>query len=336
MPKRMNKFAVALTLASLHLASSCAVLPREAPLPASVVQEPLAVPDSLPPAIGELRQTFRVKYDAAAKEHASAMRAAYPLITQDLLNMTLHPTTGNPVRFAMEQNGYLLVSHIADAPMTVYTTVAIQGFGELTPTVEEDLTTYAGQLKQAVVDLNGLEIPPLLRADLVSILESTATLIGDAVATGSLTETQFASFVVPLRPRIRNALRAGARQQLVQYREQMNRWRAEYPYESWQELRVVVLGFNPARQDDTLLQFFQWLLREPDYERRVVLAEFPGPVSADNKLTDEAMALETLTRVDLDQAASMAVFGDPSVLQQDVMGPAAASILESWGPSDWP
>mgnify|MGYP001216546088 CR=1 FL=1 len=103
--------------------------------------------------------------------------------------------------------------------------------------------------------------------------------------------------------------------------------------EATQKLRVVVMGFHQPRQLWTPKQFFQWLLREPDYEHRVVYAEFQHPFFGAGRAEAEDKALELLTKVDFDQSAAEVFLGDRTGLGSDVLGGYAKDIIKSWGPS---
>ena len=99
---------------------------------------------------------------------------------------------------------------------------------------------------------------------------------------------EFAAYAEPLRPLIHENFRIGASEQLVQFKAQMKLWKEQFPDEKWGELRVVVLGFHQAREQFALSEFFQWLLKEPGYENRVVFAEFQGSLSGAAREAAEA------------------------------------------------
>ena len=127
----------------------------------------------------------------------------------------------------------------------------------------------------------------------------------------------------------------GAKEQLDQFKAQMEKWKTEYPNENWEDLRVVVMGFHQARDLYALKLFFQWLLKEPDFEKKVVFAEYQFSIFGDQKEKAEELALLLLTKVDFEKEPSLFLLGNETQLQKDVMGPAAQKILKAWGQSDW-
>jgi hypothetical protein len=93
---------------------------------------------------------------------------------------------------------------------------------------------------------------------------------------------------------------------------------------------VAVLGFHQPREQYTIKLFFQWLLQEPNYEKRVVYVEFQTSFSGDHLGDAENIAVALLTKIDFELDASTLIFGEPKTLQIDVMGPAAQRILQTW------
>ena len=111
----------------------------------------------------------------------------------------------------------------------------------------------------------------------------------------------------------------------------MNIWKTTYPKEDWSELRVAVIGFHQPRESYALKLFFQWLLEEPEVEKRVVYAEYQFSIFGKNKEQAENLAIELLSKVDFEKEASLFLLGDETLLQKDVMGPSTEEILKKWG-----
>ena len=61
--------------------------------------------------------------------------------------------------------------------------------------------------------------------------------VRQSIGKQSASREEFRAYVAPLRDAIRENLRTGAHEQLMQFAEQMKVWRAEYPAENWDELR---------------------------------------------------------------------------------------------------
>lgn len=299
---------------------------------------PQTPPKSSSTPISALARTFRASYDSAIERHAAKMRASYPIVTQDLLNMTLLRPGAAPEPFTtMAKRTYFLVAHTSHPPLTIYSILSKQGFGDLNDATVAELTSYRDQLKQAVdSDKTGDGVEPNLRARLFPIMKASLRYLEESIARRSATRQSFENYARPLRETIRGNFQIAAQEQLTQFKAKMDAWQAAYPNENWSALRVVVMGGHQARDLYALKLFFQWLLREPGYEKRVVYAEDQTmPVGLDLP-SAEVSGLELLTKVDFDNDVGQIIFGDPSIMQRDVIGPAAQSILKEWGPTQWP
>ena len=259
-----------------------------------------------------------------------------PIIVQHLLDMELHRSNGEVIPFQMKKKRYFTMAAASHPPLAIYSILVSQGgFGALTAQTVSQLSELRAVMSEARKEVvNVLETPVAERV--VYSFGAAEELLDRAMAQGRLSQEEFASYALRVRPVIEANLELGAMEQLVQYKEQLDRWRAEFLSEDWKRLRVVVIGFHQARELYALKLFFQWLLHEPDYEHRVVFAEFQDSVSGANAKEADARALELLTKVDLDQPLGELVLGDSSAMGRDVMGPAAARILKEWGTPAWP
>jgi hypothetical protein len=329
---RAKRLAGALPLLLAILAGCATVEPRT---PAHL-GESLAVSMPLPESIGELRTAFRTRYNEALAAHAQHLRSTSPIITQDLLNMTLLRPDGPPVRFSMNAGPYLLMANTSHPPLTVYAILSIEGFGALSAATRQQLADYEQSLQKALDQIKTMGLPTDVQARLGSIVSNTENFIADSLQTGVATREGFEAYARTSRELIRGNLRTGANEQLLQFRHQMNAWKTEFPQENWADLRVVVLGIHQARDEYASKLFFQWLLREPGYEDHVVYAEFTAPPSGEARAAAEAQALQLLTKVDFEHDAGRLIFGDATILQKDVMGPATIEILREWGAPNWP
>ena len=287
-------------------------------------------------AMGHLRRAFRRHYDTAVAAHEDQLRSKFPLITQDLLNMTLWLPDGRSSEFSMKTDTYMLMASISHPPLAVYSSLSAAGFGPLPETTRTELATYSRTLDAATADIQSQTLDEATKRRLVTILNQTKAFVDTGVTRGSVTREEFVDYVKPLRALLRENLQVGAMEQLVQFKARMESWRAEFPAERWDQLRVVVLGGHQARDQYALKQFFQWLLREPGYEQRVVYAESQVLPSGENKAPAVKRGFELLTKVDFELEAAEAVFGEAALLQHDVMGPAAEQIIDGWGKSTWP
>ncbi|MYJ95791.1 MAG: hypothetical protein F4053_09475 [Proteobacteria bacterium] len=120
-----------------------------------------------------------------------------------------------------------------------------------------------------------------------------------------------------------------------QFGAQMERWQSEYPDEDSDDLRVVILGMHQPRDLYSLTQFFQWLLSLEETKPRIVYAEYQHSFFGDDLAIAQDLAIELITKVDLDRMVSDAVFDDETYLESDVMGRATRRIMATWSESDF-
>lgn len=304
-------------------------------------QTPTPYPTSLTPsasAIDILKGDFRSIYDKATEFHRTNVIRKYPVITQDLLNMTLTRTDGTKVRYQMDKKLYFLMAHTSHPPLAIFSALSMDNLDRLSDETVKWLVDYAEHLAAASKEVSTLSIDGQTAERLRRILDGSAEYAKTTARNRKTNNREFLLYVTPLRSLIQQNLQVGAREQLSQFRAKMDAWRVEFPDEKWSEVRVAVLGFHQPRDKYALKLFFRWLLNEPGYENRVIYAEFQDSVFSTKIKREEAeaQAVELLTKVDFDLRASTSVFGAPEVLQTDVMGPATVGILRSWGASSWP
>lgn len=314
------RFAAALLTGGAML-SACAVQPAS---------------DIAVPASPSLRTEFRRAYNGAIAQHRAAVILASPVVIQDLLGMTLITSDGQRLRYEIDKTVYFALANNSHPPYGVYSIIAEQGFGELSAEQLAQLADYRTAILTSMKSLGDIGLGAVVEQRLLTILERSRDFIDTISAAKMVSEAEFLAFVTPLRPLFADNFRLAAMEQLRQFRAQMQRYKAEFPDQDWQNLRVVVMGFHQPRQLWTPKQFFQWLLREPDYEHRVVYAEFQHPFFGANRAAAEDKALELLTKVDFDQKAAEVFLGDRTGLGSDVLGSYARDIIKSWGPSAFP
>ena len=308
------------TVLLLALLSGCAALP------ASDIAAPAAPSPSL-------RNEFRRAYDGAIEQHRAAVILASPVVIQDFLGMTLITSDGQRLRYEIDKTVYFALANNSHPPYGIYSIIAMQGYGELSAAQQAQLADYRAAILASLEGLSDIGLSAVVEQRLLTILERSRDFIDTISAAGTVSEAEFLAFVTPLRPLFSANFQLAALEQLRQFRAQMQRYKADFPDQDWQKLRVVVMGFHQPRQLWTPKQFFQWLLREPDYEHRVVYAEFQHPFFGTRRAEAEDKALELLTKVDFDQSAAEVFLGDRTGLGSDVLGGYAKDIIKSWGPS---
>src|SRR5215213_9646492 len=80
------------------------------------------------PALNNLKEAFRSAYDEAITNHGTKLSANFPVITQDLLNMTLIRPNGTKLRYSMDKRIYFLMAHSSHPPLTIYSILSRDGF----------------------------------------------------------------------------------------------------------------------------------------------------------------------------------------------------------------
>lgn len=306
-------------------------------------QDVLSLSSKLPKAnqtantpLEDIRKAFRTSYNEAIDSHSKKIISNYPVITQDLLNMTLIRSNGNKIRYSMDKLMYFLMANTSHPPLTIYSILSRNGFGTLLPETVQSLEVYLDKLSRAALEVRDMPLDQKVKRRILNVLNLSRKYIETISSNKKTSIGQFRAYVAPLRKSINSNLYVGAHEQLVQFKRQVDKWRQEFPEENWKELRVVIIGFHQPREEYALKLFFQWLLREPKYEKSVVYAEFQTSISGAERENAERFALLQLTKVDFDLEASSLIFGAPHILQRDVMGPSSVKILRHWGKSRWP
>lgn len=287
-------------------------------------------------ALEDLRKAFRSSYNDAIAFHEKNVLHRYPVITQDLLNMTLIRSNGETERYSMDRKRYFLMANTSHPVLAIYSILSKDGFSTVSKQTIVELENYLTKLSKAAEEVKSLSIEPEVKTRILFVLTSSAEYVQSVIRSGKTSLDEFERYARPLRHAIDENLYVGAEEQLIQFKEQVNKWRLQFPEEKWNQLRVVVLSFHQGREKYALTLFFKWLLHEPNYEKRVVYAEFQSSISGAERDNAEKLALVLLTKVDFDLEASTRIFGNPRTLQVDVMGPAAVKILKGWGKSGWP
>jgi len=301
--------------------------------PTQPVRDPVPAPTS---AVGALDAAFVDAYQRAVQDHLTTLRREGPIILNDFLNMTLYLPRDRTERFLMDKKIYFLLARTTHPPLALYSILATQGFGPLTDPTRQALAHYVELLARTHDEVANMAIDGEMRQRLIALLTRSNNYAEDLLRKGVASPEGFRAYVQTVRPLIDANLETGAREQLDQFKAQLDQWRAEFPQERWDALLVVVLGFHQARELYATKLLFQWLLREPATERRVVYAEVLIPPFGERREESQQLALELLAKVDFERDAADLILGDETALQQDVMGPAARDLLNSWGASSWP
>lgn len=292
-----------------------------------------------PRPLEKLKDEFRADYDAAIAANTEQLKSSGPLVVNDLLSMTLYLPGNRKERFRMGKATYMLMADTTHPPLALYSILAPVNFDSSSSATQArlralDVAIVDGQQKTATE----VQDPQTL-ARINHVLGATGEYVSRLLNGAKTTRVEFRAFAAGVRDDLRRNLYVGAREQLRQFKSQLDQWRVKYPGERWENLRVAVIGFHQARQDYALTLFFKWLLREGAEENRVVFVEFQHPVFGKSEEAQidwaekaQSLSLTMVSKVEFDREAAELFFGDAHVLQHDVMGPAAAEILREWGP----
>ncbi|MEN0073241.1 MAG: hypothetical protein AAGC69_02600 [Paracraurococcus sp.] len=284
-------------------------------------------------ALGELSGSFREAYQGAVAQGLAGLRASVPVLVNRFEQIALYrPGVEAPEIFAMELAQYRQASAVAHAAATLAVRLQPDGPGPLDATRRAFLTRFEAQLRAAEAEL--AEQPGLseevrqLQGDMLAETRRTTQRI---LQRGAVEPGLLEALGTRMRAGIGRNLEWAARTQLEQFRAQAERWKAAYPDLAWDRAVVVVIGVHQARNGNLQRQFFDWLLHDtPERQDRVVFAETPVPPPPLGEARPDD-ALGVLARVMIDKDLARIVLGDPQGLQSDVLAPAAAALIGTWG-----
>lgn len=282
--------------------------------------------------ISDLDKAFRDAYGLATSQTFLTLRAKGPVLVNRFGQIALYrPGIENPEIFSMDMRLYLETRAIAHTGVALYARLAPFGFGKLDPDRLAWLNGYAALLSKAEANLESrTDIPPDLKSTQLKMLATCRRTIQSMIQQGEIEIGTLKALAADIRPGIDINLEAAAGSQLEQFRSQVNKWKSTYTDLNWSNAVVVILGIHQARENYLQRQFFDWLLHDnPDSQEHVIFAEtmsLPRPLEVD----PAPQAIELLSKVMLDKEISAAIFNDPLRMQSDVLGNAAASIIEGW------
>lgn len=292
----------------------------------------LAVSQARADALSDLNKAFRSAYSQAASRSLADLRQRVPILVNRFGEIALHrPGVEKPDIFSMNMKLYLVARTVAHTAVALNARLAPFGSGPLDADGLDWLATYQILLRVASEELTNRDgIPDGIKAIQLDMLRTVLTFVQRIHQRGQVEPSVLEEMNGLLRPAIKSNLEAAAASQLEQFRGQISHWKAASPDLAWDRAVVVIIGTHQPREKYLQRQFFDWLLHDqPTKQERVVFAEtlVPGP-SLETDPAADAMML--LAKVMLDKALSTSIFGDPLVLQSDVLGDAAEEIIRGW------
>lgn len=274
--------------------------------------------------INDLNEAFHHNYSQAIqKSRESLGRRDTPAIIVSQDHVTLFHD-GKQETVSIIPNLYQQAKSISHVSFGIYVTLANNGFGPLAEDVRADLTYQLELIEQGLMILEKLEIP----SDFVTLqrdtLNTAADIVRAVLQTGIIEEDRVLEFGRVSAPLYLDNAALAARLELDELHEVVGRWQEQIGPEDWQNVYAVICAAHQARYRETTKQYFQRLLHEQEglganFENRVVYAEH---------IHDNDAAMQLLARHLVDQRTSIALFGDRTRLQEDLMSDGAAEYLQ--------
>ena len=283
----------------------------------------------------ELKHSFRAYNKTAFGNHLTDFKQNYPIIIQDFLNMTLFRSNGEKVRFRMKKKVYNTLAHTSHPPLSTFWILNASDF-QVNDSTSQKLRNYNALLQNCADSIDFVShLNETQKTRCKNIFNQTRDYIRKVLLDGKANEDEFRTFALKVKPLIDESIHESALEQLSQFKAQTAAWKNEFPDENWSELRVAVQGIHMPRPKYIMTQFFQWLLKESEFEKRVVYVEYQFPIFGKNRKKAQELALNLVAKVDFDRKAAYYLLGEETILQEDITGPAAENIIKGWGTSDW-
>ncbi|MBA2651782.1 MAG: hypothetical protein H0U73_05905 [Tatlockia sp.] len=283
----------------------------------------------IPPSpIAQLSKKFHDSYLEAVDNEKDKL-ASCPMITQDLLSMTLHTSIGMKPIFTMKKDLYKTLAEISHIPMVIHN-IAAKYDWQFSSNLSTELFEYLQLLQEAYLNFEKSDLELTLKGRIKEIMGISNKYITYVLLNKSINTQGFSRYSLELRPLLDKNLVEGAKTQIEQFHTQIQIWKKQYPDEHWQCLKIAILGSHEPREGYVLKQYFQWLLKEPSYEKNVIYVEFPDLrdiFSDPSKST--AIAINALINGSYQQKFSANFRGNSGYMQRDVMADAASKILKS-------
>lgn len=276
--------------------------------------------------IDKLTRKFQSSFQEALGKEQSRL-AHCPIITQDLLGMTLHVSQDLQLRFVMKKELFKIVAETSHIPLVIHN-IADKNDWQFTEDLFHELTEYKNLLQETADFFEKSAQDAALKERINNILRISDQYLSGVLASQVILETTYQQYASDLRPFIEKNLETGASTLIEQFHQQMQAWKKNYPNAQWDCLKIAILGTHDPREGYVLKQYFQWLLKEPAYEKNVVYVEFPEIKDiVSNKTKSTQQAMDGLINNSYQQKIGQRLMGEPSGMQRDVMSEPAKSIL---------
>jgi hypothetical protein len=274
--------------------------------------------------INDLNDAFHHNYSRAVQySYESLGRKDTPTIVVSGDHVTLF-FDGKQETALIIPDLYQQVKSISHVSFGIYVTLANNGFGPLVDDMRSDLTDQLDLIEQGLLLLGKLGIQNELISLQHDTLISAAEIVRDVLVKGIIEEESLLEFGRASAPLYLDNAALAARLELDALHKVISHWKEQLGADSWKKVYVVICAAHQARYRETTKQYFQRLFHESEglganFENRVIYAEH---------IHDNEAALQLLARHLVDQRTSLALFGDRTRLQEDLMSDGAAEYLK--------
>jgi hypothetical protein len=269
------------------------------------------------PVLEDLNTTFHGLYDGACGHR----KLAAPVIVV-LADSLIVFREGQRTERSFRSSSFHDVKSAVHVPIAVFSALASskdrRPHRPLAPGVGPVLDALRSRASAAGESLQPL--PAEVRADADAVLGASVAFVDRTRAEASVSRVALEGFAREVGPRLLRLTEHATRIRLAALHRAVEAELSSMSGEARGVFEVVVAGDHQARARSLPVQYFEKRFGEPPgAERRVTYAE---------GLNDPAEALALVSKRIFDREIASAFFGDSSKLQRDVLGDAAARLLE--------
>lgn len=219
---------------------------------------------------------------------------------------------------------YRKLKSIGHVSFGVFVTLADNGYGELREDIRESLEKQQYLIERGLSFLDVEPLPMEYGVSQRGILESALEMISNVLDDGAVSASKVIAFARQNAPRYLQGASIGAQLEIDELHKTVMKWKDEMGETTWENIHVVVCAAHQGRYQEATLQYFQRLLGEKEGQA----AEMEDKVIYAEHIDDPKAALDLLARHMVDQRASVALFGNRTRLQRDLMSDGAQAHLK--------
>lgn len=287
------------------------------PLPPTALRQPGDGEASGSHVLEDLNATFHGLYDGACGQRRRA--AALVVVLADSLVVLRE---GQRTERSFRSSSFHAVKSAVHVPIAVFSALASSDDGRSHHPLDPGVRPVLGALRcRASAACESLKfLPAEVGADADAVLGASVAFVDRTLAEARVSRVALAGFARETGPLLLRLTEQATRIRLAALHGAVEAELASMGEEDRRVFEVVVAGDHQARARSLAMQYFEKRFGEPPgADRRVTYAE---------GLQDPAEALELVSKRTFDREIASAFFGDASKLQRDVLGDAAARLLE--------